>query len=275
MFAAARISIGFLSARERITYFALVTVRALVGILDVFGILLVGFVASIGATQLDSSTTGPTVLFGIQVPEVDSDGLLGLVVFTLVVFVVKAFIAIGLSRAITAFIARIEARNANALADHLLRGSLERAKRLSKAEFQYAITESTVWSFTGLLNNVANIASESFLLLVVAIAFFVVNPVVAVFAILYFVLILLIMQAFIGRVLKRAGNDAASGAARLCTDASAHHDRFQRIAARADHWRTGKRRIMSGRAHRDPPGRLSGDRRRVAVVREHAVPFAG
>ena len=207
MLAAVRTSLSFLEPRERFVYFSLIALRCLVGFLDVFGILLVGVVASIGTSQLQSSTGG-TIFFGIAVPKLNGQALLALVSFTLAVFVIKAIIAISLTRSLTAFVARIEIRNANALANHLLRGSLERAKSLSKAEFQYAITESTVWSFTGVLNNVANIASESFLLLIVAVAFFVVNPIVAVFALVYFTLVVVAMQAFVlldGRHLRAVG----------------------------------------------------------------------
>jgi ABC-type multidrug transport system fused ATPase/permease subunit len=232
MLAAARTSLSFLEPRERFVYFLLVVLRCLVGFLDVFGILLVGVVASIGTTQLQSGASA-TVFLGFTLPRLNGAGLLGLVSFTLAVFVVKAVIAISLTRSLTSFIARIEIRNANALANHLLRGSLERAKRLSKAEFQYAITESTVWSFTGVLNNVANIASEGFLLLIVAVAFFVVNPVVAAFAIVYFTLVVVVMQAFIARLLKRAGNDAAAGTVETTSAVSDTLDTFREISVLA------------------------------------------
>lgn len=232
MLAAVRTSLGFLEPRERFVYFLLVALRCLVGFLDVFGILLVGVVASIGTSQLESGS-GATVFFGITLPKLNGAGLLGLVTFTLAVFIVKAVIAISLVRSLTSFVARIEIRNANALANHLLRGSLERAKRLSKAEFQYAITESTVWSFTGILNNVANIASEGFLLLIVAVAFFVVNPIVAAFAIVYFTLVVVIMQAFIARMLKRAGNDAAAGTVETTNAVSDTLDTFREISVLA------------------------------------------
>jgi ATP-binding cassette subfamily C protein len=232
MFSAARTSLGFMTTRERASYFSLVVARALVGFLDIFGIFLVGVVASLGVTQF-SSEGGSTTLVGFELPVLDGSGMLALVSFTLAVFVVKAVIAISLSRVLTSFIARIEGRNANLLADHLLRGSLERAKRLSKAEFQYAITESTMWSFTGVLNNVASIVSESFLLLIIAIAFFVVDPVVAVFAIVYFSVIVFGMQAFIGRMLARAGNDAAAGTVETVNAVSDTIDTFREISVLA------------------------------------------
>lgn len=210
MLSAARDALALLTPSERLSYWGLVAARAIVGFLDVFGILLVGVVAALGATQF-ADGEGGTVVFGVELPELDGQGLLLLVLFVLGVFVVKAGIAIGLSRALTAFIARIESRNADALAAHLLTGSLAHVRRFSRNELQFALTESIKWTFTGLLNNVAGIVVEGFLLLIVAIAFFVVDPVVAVFALGYFALIVVGMQAGIARVLKRAGEDAAEG----------------------------------------------------------------
>jgi ATP-binding cassette, subfamily B, bacterial PglK len=232
MLAAVRTSLSFLNPRERFVYFLLVILRCLVGFLDVFGILLVGVVASLGTTQIVSGSKA-TIFFGITLPKLTGTDLLWLVLFTLAVFVIKAVIAISLTRSITAYIARIETRNANALANHLLRGSLERAKRLSKAEFQYAVTESSMWAFTGVLNNVASMASEGFLLLIVAVAFFVINPIVALFAIVYFGLVVLLMQAFIARMLKRAGNDAAAGTVETTNAVSDTLDTFREISVLA------------------------------------------
>lgn len=210
VFSAAGSALALLSPRERWIYGLIVAARALVGFLDVFGILLVGVVAALGALQFDTSNDGPTFI-GIAIPRLTGDQLLLLVVFVLAVFVVKAAIAIALSRLLTAFVARIEARNAAALAAHLLTGSLDNARRFSRSELQFVLTESIKWTFTGLLNNIGSIIVEGFLLLIVAVAFFLVDPVVAIFAIGYFALIVVGMQAGIARVLRRAGEDAAEG----------------------------------------------------------------
>jgi ABC-type multidrug transport system fused ATPase/permease subunit len=233
MIAAARSALSFLTTRERMVYVVIVAARALVGFLDVFGILLVGVVAALGATSLVGG--GGDSFLGFTLPDLDAAGLLWLVVFVLIVFLVKAVIAIVLSRALTAFIARIEARNADILTAHLLGGSLENVKRMSKADFQFAITESTKWTFTGVLNNVASIFVEGFLLLLVAVAFLVVNPVVAVFALGYFALIVVGMQAGIARILKRAGEDAAASTIETVGSVSDTIDTFREISVLGRH----------------------------------------
>ena len=200
----------------------------LVGVLDVLGIMLVGVVAALGATQLSADDEGYR-FFGFELPKLNPTQLLLLVVFVLFVFIFKAVVAISLSRLLTSFVARVEARNTAALARHLLDGTLEDARRLSKAEFQFVLTESTKWTFTGLLNNIASLFVEGFLLLLVAVAFFFVDPVVALFAILYFALVVIGMQAGIARILKRAGEDAAASTVETVGLVSDTVDTFREI----------------------------------------------
>ena len=62
-----------------------------------------------------------------------------------------------------------------------------------------------------MLNNVANLISESFLLVVVAAAFVAINAVGPLFAFAYFALVIGLMQYFIGRSLKQAGRGQRRG----------------------------------------------------------------
>ena len=232
MYAAARLSLSFMTRQERTKYFLLIAARALAAFLDLFGILLIGLVASVAAQQLQPADTvaKPITIAGFTLPTFDSQGLFVLVVFVLAVFIVKALIAILLVRVISTFIATVEARNARSIADYLLRGTLDNAKKYSKAEFQYAITMSSNWAFTGVLNNIANIISEAFLLVIVAVAFLIVNPVVSVFTFVYFALVMGVMQYFIGRSLKRAGEDASGGNVEANNQVSDSLDTFREIA---------------------------------------------
>ncbi len=231
MYAVVRLALGFMTRRERFNYFSLVVVRALTGFLDVFGIMLIGFIGSVAAMQIgNAGSEEPTKLMGLSIPRLSNEQILWLVVGVLVVFVVKALIAVFLARALAFSVAKVEARNAKIIAEFLLRGSLDDAKRYSKAEFQYAITTSTYAAFTGILNNVATIFTESFLLVVVAGAFFLVDPVAAVFALLYFGAVVIIIQVVIGRSLKLAGQDAAVGSVDTINAVSDTVDTFREIS---------------------------------------------
>lgn len=231
MLSAFRLSLSFLSGRQLFKYWSLVILRALTGLLDVVGIALIGFIAS-AAVSLGSNGA-PIKLGSITIPVVTNQDLLYLVLFVLLVFLLKASLAIYLTWQLTHFIADLERDNAQVIANHLLRGSLDSVKRYSKAEFQYAITASTTYAFTGILNNVAIFVSEGFLLVVVAGTFFFVNPIAAIFALAYFSVILLIIQLVIGRSLKRAGRDAVEGTVLTTNSVSDTIDTFREISVLA------------------------------------------
>ncbi len=235
MFAAVRLSLSFLARKQRITYFSLVVLRSVTGLLDVVGIGLIGFIASAGVSQLDpkSSSSGPATVLGITIPRIDSQGLLWLVVVVLVVFLFKAAVAILLSWKLASFVAEVESENAGKIADFLLRGSLDSVKQFSKAEFQWAITGSTVFAFTGLLNNVATLVSEGFLLVVVVATFFLVNPLAALFALVYFSIIIIIIQVLIGGSLKKAGKQTVEGTVTATSTISDTLDTFREISVLA------------------------------------------
>lgn len=205
-------ALRFLSRRERFVYTVTVMMRMLTGLLDVVGILLVGFIASAIASQASMEASGqPVRLVGIDVPVLDAGGLFALVAAVLGVFILKAVLAVSLTRFLTFFIAGVETRAADRIAGHLLRGSLLDLKNRSTSEVQYAVTSSSTYAFTGLLNNLATLVSESFLLVVIAATFVLVNPTTALFTVLYFSVFVLILQTIIARTLRRASKDAVSG----------------------------------------------------------------
>ena len=238
MYSTARRAFGFLDRGERTKFILLVVARALSGLLDVFGIVLIGVIASIAAAQLSSAGDEPTTILGFEIPHLKTVDLFWLVVVVLLVFTVKAAIAIALTRALAFFVASVESRNAERLSAYLLNGRLDDVKKFSKADLQFAITGSMTYAFTGILNNIATLASEGFLLLVITATFFIVDPVAAVFTLAYFGVIVVIIQVFIGHSLKRAGQEAVAGTVDTMNALSDTLDTFREISVlhKQDHF---------------------------------------
>lgn len=231
MLSAVRLTLSFLTASERVKYLAFIVARALTGLLDIVGLALIALIASIGASNLSvDANSEPPRLLGIELPSVNGAGLLWLVIIVLGVFLAKAVVAILLVRAQAYFVARVETRNAEQITELLLTGSLADAKRYSKADFQFAITSSTVFAFTGLMNNIATLFAEGFLLVVITVAFFVVDPLAAVFALLYFGLVIVVIQGVIGRSLRLAGTEAVEGTVETINTISDTLDTFREIS---------------------------------------------
>ncbi|MET0304141.1 MAG: ABC transporter ATP-binding protein [Microbacteriaceae bacterium] len=231
MLNAVRRAFRFLTRRERIAYVVIVATKMLTGVLDVVGILLIGLIASAVATQVaaDPDAARPT-LFGIQLPELEGEGLLAVVSVVLAVFVVKAVIAVSLTRAQTQFVARVETRAAERIAERLIRARLDDLKRFSKAEMEFAVTGSSTYAFTGLLNQVGTLLSESFLLVLVVVTLFVVDPATALFAFLYFAVFVVVVQLLISRSLRRSGREAVEGTVNTLSSLGDSIDAFREIA---------------------------------------------
>lgn len=221
---------SFLTPRERVKFVVLVTVKALSGMLDILGIVLIGFIASVAVVQLSDAGDATTRIMGIEIPHLNNVGILWLVLIVLVVFSLKAVVAILLSRTLAYFNAGVETRNAELLAAYILSGQLNDIKKTSKSDLQFAITGSVTFTFTGILNNVATFVSEGFLLLVISITFFLVDPIAAVFTLAYFGFIVIIIQTFIGRSLKRAGKEAVAGIVATMNALSDSVDAFREIS---------------------------------------------
>jgi ATP-binding cassette subfamily C protein len=200
-----------LTRREAWTFWGLVAARALSSVLDMVGILLVGLLTLVVASRLPGTSGQPSRIAGIELPAFDQAGIVWLAVVVLGIFVVKAVVALALSRLLTLQVAKIEWRNAERITRHVFAGPLDRLKGITQAELQYDVTESITYGFTGALNNLSIVVSESFLLLVLTLTLLVVDPVAAVFTLVYFALVVVLVQVFVGRTLKRAGRAVTGG----------------------------------------------------------------
>jgi ABC-type multidrug transport system fused ATPase/permease subunit len=206
-----RLTLSFMTKRERATYVILVAVRALAGLLDVFGVVLIGVLAAVAGTSIGDPSAAPVTILGFALPKLDEQALLLLVVFVLVIFALKALIAITLSRVLTSFVARVEAASATKIANYILRSSLGDVQKYSKADVQWAVTGSTSAAFTGLLNDLAILLAEGLLLILIGATFIAVSPLSALVITAYFAGVIILIQFVIGKSIKKAGVDATEG----------------------------------------------------------------
>lgn len=202
-------TLSFLSKKEKHYYFALLIARSLSSVLDILGIALIGLLTAVAAGQFKSENNFQVLGFSIDFGS--EDFILLLVCLVLVVFVVKAVIAVFLIRRLNHFLARVESAKAVEIAEYLLSGQESKNKKWSKSKILWGILGSCSTAFSGMLSSFSTIVSEGVLLILVAITFFVVDPVAAIFVFGYFAMIILIIQFVIGNSLKKAGNNAAYG----------------------------------------------------------------
>lgn len=196
-------------ASDRIKYFLLVFSRALSGLLDVAGIALIGLIAGLAATNLDPAK--PLVIAGFTFPPVTESMLLVLVVSVLIIFTLKAVLAVWLSWVLANFLSRVEREQATFIAASLFGQDLSELQSLSKSEIVWAVMGSTYVAFSGLLISLGTFISEGLLLVLISATFFLVDPIATLFVVLYFGLLVLVIQKVIGGSLKRAGEASTNG----------------------------------------------------------------
>ena len=209
MLTAIKRTLGFMKPKDRVFYYFLVIVRALSGVLDVIGIALIGLIAGLAATNLDPEK--PLVIAGFTLPTFSEQGLVWLVVVVLLVFAIKAFIAVALSRVLTRFLARVESEQATRIAASVFASDLGKLQTVNRSEIVWAALGSAFQAFSCLLVSLGTFVSEGLLLILISLTFVVVDPIASVFVVLYFGVLVAVIQLFIGSSLRKAGENTTQG----------------------------------------------------------------
>ena len=202
-----------MTPKERSNWYFLAGIRALLSLLDLFGILAIGFVVTSTAIFLTSGSDPNRVLefAGLQIPAVTAQMLPWVSAAVLVLFLAKALFSVLLTKRAAFFVATVEARSARIIAEIGFGGDLGDARKRSREEMMYAIQAGSPHAFNVLLNAVNSLFSEAVLFLLICVGFLFVDPWATLAAVLYFGLIAFVMQYFVGSLMAKAGQIAAEG----------------------------------------------------------------
>ncbi len=206
-------SIGFMSARERIKLYVFFAFRALVSLFDLAGILAIGLLATSAALFLtEGSDPDREISLGPLVfASVSSQSLPIIAGLILALFVGKAVASILLTRQLAHFLARIEARAAHTISINAFGKGLESARLNSRDEVMYAVQAGSPSAFNSILNAAGTFIAEGSLFVLVLATFFAVDVVVAFGAVIYFGIIGVLIQIFVGRVMQKASTKVTKG----------------------------------------------------------------
>jgi ABC-type multidrug transport system fused ATPase/permease subunit len=207
-------SLAFMSPKERARYFVFLGLRSFVALFDLLGILAIGFLATSIALfiTLGSDSSRLIEFGGLAIPAVTAQTLPLVAVLILGLFVAKAVISILLTRQLAYFLARVEARAARTVADRAFGSGLAEARHHSREEIYFAVQAGSPAAFNSVLNAVGTIIAEGLLFVLVIGSFLAVDPLSALGALVYFVLIAAVIQLFIGNLMQKAAIKASEGA---------------------------------------------------------------
>lgn len=211
MLKAVRASLAFMTAKERSKWFLLTGTRAFLSLLDLAGILAIGFIVTSTAIFLTQGSSPNRVLeiAGLQIPAVNAQTLPWVAGIVLGLFLVKALLSILLLRKAAHFVARIEARAARTIAEIALGGDLGAARERSREDVMFAVQAGSPAAFNILLNAANTFLTEATLFVLICFGFFLVDPVATLAAIAYFGLLAILIQLFLGSLMSRAGEISA------------------------------------------------------------------
>jgi ATP-binding cassette subfamily C protein len=213
MLKAINASLAFMTTQERSKWYFLTGLRAFLSLLDLIGILAIGFVVTSTAIFLTSGSDPNRVLefAGLKIPAVNAQSLPWVSAGVLVLFLAKAVFSVVLTRRAAFFVAMVEARSAKTIAEISFGGDLGEARKRSREEVMFAIQVGSPAAFNALLNAVNAFVTESALFVLICIGFLFVDPGATLAAIIYFGIIAFVMQYFVGSLMSQAGEVGAQG----------------------------------------------------------------
>ena len=214
-------SISFMTRIEKLVWFALVVVRSTLAFLDIAAIAAIGYLAtSLGA--IASGQASPRIeLAGITLPSVTNQTLPILAAIIIGLFVFKSLLNVALTGWAVFFVAKIESRAAKRISEIRFNGSLADSRKYSLEEMMFAVTTGTSSAFNSLLYSVNSIFSEGVLfvsLIVMGLLF--VDSSATLIALLYFGIVAITIQYFIGSVTLRAQSENYQSSIKLTTSIS-------------------------------------------------------
>jgi ATP-binding cassette subfamily C protein len=213
MLKAVKASLAFMTTKERSTWYFLTGLRAFLALLDLVGILAIGFIIASTAIFLTSGSDPDRVLVvaGVAIPAVNAQTLPWVSGAVLALFLSKALLSLLLTRKAALFIAGVEARASMRIAEITLGSDLSTAREKSREEVLFAVQVGAPSAFSVLFNQAGTIVAEGALFVVVAVGFFFVDPVITSAAIIYFGAIAYTIQFFVGTLMNRSGEELKSG----------------------------------------------------------------
>jgi len=196
-----------MTAVEKLRYALLTAFRSFISILDLAGVLAIGYLAtSIALFISQGSDSKRFVSLGsLHLPAANIHSLPSIVVLILSLFLLKAVLSLWLTRQTAIAIANVEARSARVMTEFILGSGNSNFKRMSRDEVIYLVQNGSPSAFNGLLNAVSTLVSEGFLFVLLVVSLLFVDLGVTIGMLIYFSVIGALIQYLVGGRMQRAG----------------------------------------------------------------------
>ncbi len=201
-------ALALISRRDRRILILLIGIQASLALLDLIAIALLGIVVALSASAVTGATPAvvSTALDAVGLSNTDPLTLsLALALVAATLLVTKSIISFLLTRRTLRFLANRQAMVSGKMAADLLARPLLFIQRRSSQETAYALTSGVNATILGVLGNAVMIASELALVVVLIAGLAVVDLLVTVFTIVFFVLVGLVLHKILANWAGRLG----------------------------------------------------------------------
>jgi len=208
-----RQSLALIGRRDTLILGLVVLAQGALALLDLFGVLMLGLVAAVGTSAIQGTTgqvPGLAILARLGFDTSDPVRLVTvLALVAALALLVKSVVSAILTRRVLLFLAQRQKEVSGRLAAMLLQSSLVDVQALSSHQVAYSIGPGMNLATVVLIGQAVMALSEVLLLTALTALLFIVNPVVAVVALAYFLGLGVLMQSSLGRWSAGLGGVAA------------------------------------------------------------------
>jgi len=190
---------------QKLRLILFIVIQALLGLLDLLGILAFGLVASLATSvylNLPQSRIGTILISRVNVFDFSIDNLItALVSMVLIFFITKTLLALYLSKKMFHFLAEIQNRLSKDLFARVLNSDFAWFDRQAHSKIAQIITRGSTSAITIQIGNAALLISDFALILFFLVLLFILNVYVALFFCVYISAVFVVLNILIGRSL--------------------------------------------------------------------------
>ena len=190
---------------QKLRLILFIVIQALLGLLDLLGILAFGLVASLATSvylNLPQSRIGTILISRVNVFDFSIDNLItALVSMVLIFFITKTLLALYLSKKMFHFLAEIQNRLSKDLFARVLNSDFAWFDRQTHSKIAQIITRGSTSAITIQIGNTALLISDFALILFFLVLLFILNVYVALFFCVYISAVFVVLNILIGRSL--------------------------------------------------------------------------
>ena len=203
-----------LPRKSKIKLVLLVGVQFLISILDLGGLLLVGWIATLSISKVQGIPQSDSLSNFFELVKLSNSNfqeqIMILCVMALIFFTFKTITSLYLLKRVYNFLAFEVVRAGKKTLNQLFDSSKIEFRKEKPQELLNSVTSGIIYLVLGYLGSQVVILTDIFLLTMIGAATFIISPVVAIFGVIYFGLVIILINSYSSKQSRNLGKKVAS-----------------------------------------------------------------